>query len=147
MQTFPGLPGAVPEIPVSDIDAATRYYRDKLSFGVDWVEEEIALAGVSRDACRLFLAGPFFRQGRGDGSPVITWLNLNSKEEVDALHEAWRATGAILISAPESKSYGLHEFLAADADGNRFRVFYDFASPERELARIAAKDRAGADAP
>jgi hypothetical protein len=35
------------------------------------------------------------------------------------------------ISAPESKSRGLHEFTAADPDGNLFRVFYDFATPER----------------
>jgi hypothetical protein len=26
----------------------------------------------------------------------------------------------------------LHEFIAADPDGNLFRVFYDFATPERE---------------
>ena len=41
---IPVLPGAVPEIPVSDITAATTYYRDNLSFSVDWVEAEIALA-------------------------------------------------------------------------------------------------------
>jgi hypothetical protein len=35
---IPELPGAVPEIPVSDITAATMYYRDNLSFSVDWVE-------------------------------------------------------------------------------------------------------------
>jgi hypothetical protein len=42
---IPELPGAVPEIPVSDVVAATEYYRDKLSFGVDWLEADIALAG------------------------------------------------------------------------------------------------------
>ena len=131
---IPELPGAVPEIPVSDIDAATKYYRDNLKFNLDWVEEEIALAGVSLDNCRLFLAGPPFRRERGNVSPVSTWLNLSSKAEVDDLHQAWRATDAILLSAPESKSWGLHEFTAADPDGNLFRVFYDFATPERERA-------------
>jgi hypothetical protein len=48
------------------------------------------------------------------------------------LQQAWRATNAILLSAPESKSWGLHEFTAADPDGNLFRLFYDFATPERE---------------
>jgi hypothetical protein len=28
------------------------------------------------------------------------------------------------------KSWGLHELTAADLDGNLFRVFYDFATPE-----------------
>jgi catechol 2,3-dioxygenase-like lactoylglutathione lyase family enzyme len=138
----PELPAAVPEIPVSDITAAATYYRDRLSFRLDWVEADIALAGISRDNCRLFLAGAPFRTVRGNVSPVVTWLNLSSKADVDALHQAWRATNAILVSAPESKSWGLHEFTAADPDGNLFRVFYDFATPERERIRSTAVETA-----
>ncbi|MGH7612678.1 MAG: VOC family protein [Gemmatimonadales bacterium] len=138
MAMIPELPAAVPEIPVSDITAAAAYYRDHLSFSLDWAAADIALAGVSRDDCRLFLAGPPFREERGNVSPVLTWLNLSSKAEVDDLHQAWRGTKAILLSAPESKSWGLHEFTAADPDGNLFRVFYDFATPERERARSPA---------
>ncbi|MBC7898388.1 MAG: bleomycin resistance family protein, partial [Cytophagaceae bacterium] len=107
-------------------------------FNLDWVAEDIALAGVSRDNCRLFLAGPPFRQDRGNVSPVLTWLNLNSKAQVDDLHQAWCETEAILLSAPESKPWGLHEFTAADPDGNLFRVFFDFATPEREHATSTA---------
>jgi catechol 2,3-dioxygenase-like lactoylglutathione lyase family enzyme len=135
---YPELPGAVPEIPVSDVVAAAEYYRDKLGFAVDWVATDIALAGVSRDQCRLYLAGPDFRASRGNAAPVSTWLNLSGKEEVDQLHHAWRSTQAILLSDPESKPFGLHEFTAADPDGNRFRVFYDFATPERERGSDAA---------
>ena len=132
---IPELPGAVPEIPVSAVAAATEYYRDKLSFSVDWFEADIALAGISRDQCRLFLAGPAFREECGNASPVLTWLNLDSKRAVDDLHRAWHSTKAILLSDSESKPWGLHEFTAADPDGNRFRVFYDFATPERERTR------------
>jgi uncharacterized glyoxalase superfamily protein PhnB len=128
----PILPGAVPEIPVADVAMAAEYYREKLGFSVDWVESGIALAGISRDQCRLFLSGPAFHEDRGNAGPVSNWLNLSSKTEVDELHQAWRATGAILLSDPESKPWGLHEFTAADPDGNRLRVFYDFATPERE---------------
>ena len=53
---IPVLPGAVPEIPVSDLTAAAMYYRDNLSFSLDWIAADIALAAVSRDSCRLFLA-------------------------------------------------------------------------------------------
>jgi hypothetical protein len=49
-------------------------------------------------------------------------LNLRSKEEVDDLYRRWCTTEAKLISAPESKSRGLHEFTAADPDGNLIRV-------------------------
>lgn len=135
----PDLPGAVPEIPVSDVEAAAAYYRDRLGFGVDWLAADIALAGVSSGQCRLFLAGPPFREGRDGGGTALTWLNLASVGEVDALHRAWDASGAILSSGPESKPWGLYEFTAADADGNQFRVFHDVATPERERARPAAR--------
>jgi hypothetical protein len=61
----------------------------------------------------------------------LTWLNLDSKEAVDELYRVWRGSNARLLSAPASKSWGLHEFTAADLDGNLFRVFYDFATPSR----------------
>ena len=136
------LPGAVPEIPVADIVAATTYYRDRLRFNVDWVAEDIALAGVSRDHCRLFLAGPSFRTGRGNAGPAVTWLNLNSKAEVADLYQAWHAAGAIVPSAPDAKPWGLYEFTAADPDGNLFRAFYDAATPERERAAATPRDGA-----
>jgi catechol 2,3-dioxygenase-like lactoylglutathione lyase family enzyme len=138
MPTIPALPAAVPQLPVSDVVAAAEYYREKLGFRIDWYAADIALAGLSRDRCRLFLAGPTFRGERGDTGPVLTWLNLNSKGDVDDLHSAWRSSGAILLCAPESKPWGMHEFTAADPDGNQLRVFYDFATPEHEARSVAA---------
>ncbi len=131
---IPELPGAVPELPVADLASATAYYRDRLHFTVDWVADDISLAGVSRDGCRLFLAGPPFREQRGNSAPTVIWLNLGSNSQVDQLHEAWRSAGASILSAPQSKPWGLHEFFAADPDGNQIRVFHDFATPEREAA-------------
>ena len=126
------FPGAVPEIPVSALLPATAYYRDQLGFTVDWTEEALGLAGISRGGCRIFLADPSFREGYGNTGPVLTWLNLDGKDAVNALHREWSTRGATLRSAPESKPWGLHEFTAVDPDGNLFRVFYDFATPARE---------------
>jgi uncharacterized glyoxalase superfamily protein PhnB len=126
------FPAAIPEIPVANIDTATAYYRDNMGFTLDWGDERLGLAGISRDSCRIFLANGNYRSAYGNTGPVLTWLNLNSKEEVDALYRDWKASNAKLLSAPESKPWGLHEFTAADHDGNLFRVFYDFATPERE---------------
>lgn len=36
------FPGAVPEIPVKDVDKAAAYYKSKLGFSVDWVAKEVA---------------------------------------------------------------------------------------------------------
>jgi uncharacterized glyoxalase superfamily protein PhnB len=125
------FPGAVPEIPVSDLNDAMLYYKDSLGFTLDWGDQELGLAGISRGNCRIFLANREFRKKYGNVGPILTWLNLDSKDAVDALHRAWTVSKAKLMSPPESKPWGLHEFMVADLDGNLFRVFYDFATPER----------------
>ena len=126
------FPGPVPEIPVRDIARAVAYYQNNLGFTLDWGDEKLGLAGISKGNCRMFLADQDFRKAYGNVGPTLTWLNLDSKEEVDALYRAWSASNAQLKSTPESKTWGLHEFTAADPDGNLFRVFFDFATPERE---------------
>ena len=123
------FPAPVPEIPVGDLPEAIAYYEKNLGFTVDWSDEKLGLAGISRGACRLFLANPEFRVERGNVGPVLIWLNLNSREEVDELFRVWMSSEAKLISKPESKPWFLHEFTAADLDGNLFRVFYDFGTP------------------
>ncbi len=123
------FPGAVPEIPVSKIDDAVRYYQNSLGFTLDWGDEDLGLAGISRGNCRIFLANSEFRKHYGNVGPTMTWLNLDSKEEVDELYREWTRTQAKLLSPPESKPWRLHEFTASDLDGNLFRVFYDFGTP------------------
>jgi uncharacterized glyoxalase superfamily protein PhnB len=126
-----GFPGAVPEIPVRDIATAAAYYEQSLGFTLDWGGDDLGLAGISRGDCRMFLANQHYRKSYGNVGPTLTWLNLDSREEVDELYRAWSAGDARLMSAPESKPWGLHEFTAADLDGNLFRVFHDFATPGR----------------
>ena len=136
------FPAAVPEIPVSDIGAALEYYRSRLDFNIDWGDRgDGGIAGISKGNCRLFLTNAAFRQHYGNTGPVLIWLNLDGKEEVDALYQLWRGNQAKIISPPESKPWGLHEFTAADADGNLLRVFYDFATPEREILQSAPPSR------
>ena len=121
------FPAAVPEIPVSDMNAALDYYRDKLGFHIDWGGADGGIAGISKGQCRMFLTGRDFRAHFGNASPVMIWINLDSKNEVDALYAIWNASGTKIISLPESKPWKLHEFTASDLDGNLFRIFYDFS--------------------
>jgi predicted enzyme related to lactoylglutathione lyase len=123
------LPGAIPEIPVSDLGAALAYYQHQLGYTHDWGGEcGGGIAGISQGRCRLFLADLAFRERRyGNVAPVLVWLNLSSRLQVDELHERWSRSGARIVSHPESKPWKLHEFTAADPDGNLLRVFYDFA--------------------
>jgi uncharacterized glyoxalase superfamily protein PhnB len=133
------FPSAVPEIPVREMAAAIAYYRDNLGFSLDWGGQEIGLAGISKGRCRMFLADEECRQQYGNVGPTLTWLNLESTEEVDELYREWMASNARLTSAPESKPWGLHEFVAADLDGNLFRVFFDFGTHMRTAALAFTK--------
>lgn len=120
------LPNAIPEIPVNNIQTAAAYYVSVLGFHLDWHSESFGIAGISQDDCRMFLTDAGYRQGQGNNAPVLIWLNLENRRQVDELHHRWREAGAKILSAPEDKPWNLHEFTAADLDGNRMRVFYDF---------------------
>ena len=121
------FPAAVPGIPVTDMDQALAYYEGKLGFNIDWGGTEGGIAGISQGDCRMFLTDSDFRERHGNAPPVMIWLNLDNKEEVDELYEIWNAGGGRIISPPASKPWMLHEFTASDLDGNLFRVFYDFS--------------------
>jgi len=129
------FPGAVPEIPVSDIKKAAAYYESNLGFSIDWGGEDGGIAGISKGHCRMFLTNGAFREQYLNDGPVLVWLNLSSKEQVNELYALWSTSQAKIVSPPQSKPWGLHEFTVADLDGNLFRIFYDFATPERENAR------------
>lgn len=122
------LPSPVPEIPVANLAAASAYYERCLGFQKDWGGEAGGIGQVSRGACRLYLTDQIFRTASGHSAPpVVVWINLSSRNDVDELHDAWNAAGARIVSKPGSKPWHLHEFTATDLDGNLLRVFYDFA--------------------
>jgi predicted lactoylglutathione lyase len=125
------FPSACPEIPVANLGAALAYYRDRLGFTIDWSDEGIGLAGLSRGESRMFMSTAEYRSILGNRGPMLLWINLSDRTEVDALHAEWAAAGASIAGPPEAKPYKLYEFFAEDVDGNHFRVFYDFAWEER----------------
>jgi uncharacterized glyoxalase superfamily protein PhnB len=120
------FPTPVPEVPAANVDKAAAYYVHALGFTLDWGGERDGIAGISRENCRLFITSPSFRESHGNKSPILFWLNLHSKTEVDELFLQWKAAHAKIVSEPEDKPWKLHEFTAADLDGNLIRVFYDF---------------------
>jgi uncharacterized glyoxalase superfamily protein PhnB len=123
------FPSAVPEVPVNNVIDAGTYYENCLGFHKQGGDDG-GFGQVCRGSCRIFLTDNAFREGYGDRNirgPVVIWLNLNSKKEVDELYETWTRAGARILCEPESKPWHLHEFTAMDLDENLLRVFYDFA--------------------
>jgi predicted lactoylglutathione lyase len=117
------LPPPVPELPVSDLAAATKAYASQMGFRLDWTYEDF-LAGISRDAARLFLRRRTPPEDK-ESSGVLIWLNMTSSAEVDQLYEEWTTRGVVIVEPLCTASYNLRQFIAQDIDGNRFRVFYD----------------------
>jgi uncharacterized glyoxalase superfamily protein PhnB len=126
-QDLMAFPKPVPEIPAANIDKAVAYYVNNLGFTFDWGDDAGGIAGISRGDCRLFITNPGFRAPYGNTSPILFWLNLESKAAVDVLYRNWTAAQAKIFSKPEDKPWKLREFIAADLDGNLIRVFYDFS--------------------
>jgi len=125
------FPAPCPEIPVERLSEALAYYRDSLGFTVDWADEGLGLAGLSQGDCRVFMSTPAYREPLGVRGPIVLWLNVETRAEVDALHARWAAAGATIASEPLAQAHKLYEFFAQDLDGNYLRVFYDFAWEER----------------
>jgi predicted lactoylglutathione lyase len=121
------FPQAVPEIPVSNVETAAGYYVNILGFSFDWGNDEGGIGGISQGNCRMFLTNKQFHESYGTTGPVMIWLNLNSKQEIDELYQRWKHAGAKIIAEPEDKPWNLREFRIEDLDGNQFRVFYDFS--------------------
>lgn len=120
------LPGAVPEIPVTNIHKAAAYYRDCLGFEGNCGDD--GFGQFCRDSCRLFLTDTAFRapNPNANAGPTVIWVNLEGRSAVDELYEEWKSRGARIFYPPEDKPWNLHEFAAQDLDGNILRVFYDF---------------------
>ena len=126
------FPQAVPEIPVSNVEKAAAYYVNVLGFSFDWGNDDGGIGGISQGDCRMFLTNAPFRGVHGSKGPVIVWLNLNNKQEVDDLFNRWKDAGARIVEPVEDKPWHLREFRAEDLDGNQLSVFYDFASELKE---------------
>lgn len=125
------FPSLCPEVPVLSLIAALDYYRDQFGFTIDWSDEQLGLAGLSRGDSRIFMSTDEYRSALGLRGPIILWLNLSSRAEVDMLHAQWAAAGARIAGPPEAKPFKLYEFFAQDIDGNYIRVFYDFGWEEK----------------
>ena len=110
------LEAAIPVLPVRDVPKAVAFYRDRLGFE------------------RRFEYGPYAGVGRGpieihlDGSaPVAAPVTCRiSVVGVDALYAELSKQGVIHPQEPlETKPFGMRQFSALDADGNRIT----FAQP------------------
>ena len=114
---------------VVDPDASIRFYRDVLGFRIalrwsdrlqrflkDDSDGPTDFAVVARDKVQFMLQ-------RGSDS-TGTWLHLdvNTADQLDALHEEWVSRGAAIAEPPALRPWGMYEMKLRDLDDNTFRV-------------------------
>ena len=97
-----------------------------LGFTFDWGTTKAALQASQGGIADCLSPIAPSRESHGNIAPILFWLNLGSKAEVDELFAQWKAAQAKIVSEPDDKPWKLREFMAADLDGNLIRVFYDF---------------------
>jgi len=115
---------AVPILAVRNMAAAIGYYVDKLGFEKKWEwGDPPDFASVRRDQVDLFLSV------EPQGGPR-TWMSI-FVQDVDALYETYKKTGAIIRKPPADYPWGVREMTIEDLDGHCLRMGGDGGGENR----------------
>jgi hypothetical protein len=90
----------VPELPVADVEASQRHYREALG---------------SRSVI-------FFRRRSAPFEPAVHWVFA---PDLDATYRELQGSGARIVEPLERKPWGLRQFTVEDPDRNRFYFHCD----------------------
>jgi catechol 2,3-dioxygenase-like lactoylglutathione lyase family enzyme len=102
----------VPQLPVRDVRAAQRWYRDVLGLGSNWIWED-NFGSVGSDHVELFL------YASADPHPSYVSIFV---DDVDAVYAACRGHGGEIVSPLERKPWNVREFSLRDLDGHVLRI-------------------------
>jgi uncharacterized glyoxalase superfamily protein PhnB len=117
----PVLESAIPVLPVSDVPKAVAFYRERLGFAPRF--EYGPYAGVGRGTIEVHLDG-----SARSAAPISARFAVTG---VDALYAEFQTQRVIHPAEPlETKPWGMRQFSALDADGNRLT----FAEPVQPAA-------------
>src|SRR5579859_3520266 len=115
----------VPILNVSNFAVSMDYYVNKLGFTKKWETGAPPTFGcVERGKVALF----FCEGGQGKRG---NWMEI-FLDDVDALYEEYKASGAIIRQAPINMPWGTREMNVEDPDGNRLRMGSDATGPYNE---------------
>lgn len=113
---------AIPILNVKSVPASIDYYVDKLGFQKEWDwGSPPEFACVQRDDVRIFLCYD------GQGATGM-WISV-FLQDVDALYEDYKKTGAIIRQPPTSFPWGVREMNVEDLDGHRLRMGSEATGP------------------
>jgi uncharacterized glyoxalase superfamily protein PhnB len=103
-----------PELPVADVAAAQRHYRDVLGCKIGWISQDGRYGAVYLDANEIFLAST--------ASPRARVTICARVDDVEAVWSACRGAGAKIVAELETRPWAMREFAVEDLDGHRLRI-------------------------
>jgi len=116
---------------VKSVPASIGYYVEKLGFEKEWDwGTPPTFACVRRDDVRIFLCQEV------QGHPG-TWMSIFI-DDVDALYEDYKRSGAIIRQPPTNFPWGTREMNVEDLDGHRLRIGSDATGPSDGVALAEA---------
>lgn len=117
--------GVIPILNVKNFAVSMDYYVKKLGFTKKWDWGTPPTFGcVTRGKIQIF-----FCEG-GQGQPGV-WMSI-FLDDVDALHEEYKKSGAIIRQPPTNMPWGVREMNVQDPDGHRLRMGSDSTGPVDE---------------
>jgi catechol 2,3-dioxygenase-like lactoylglutathione lyase family enzyme len=100
-------------LPVRDLDASLRYFRDVLGFREEFRFGEYA--GIAQGECCIHLS----QQGNPNTAEPGSGAIYIFCDEVDSYFAEIVGRGANVAEPPRDYEYGMRDFVVRDPDGNR----------------------------
>ena len=108
----------IPILMVKSVEASIEHYTTVLSFhkNWDWPEEQEnkTFASVSNGKATVF-----FSQTAEETQPIWVYYTV---DDIDKLHEVYKAAEANISDPLSDKSWGMREFQVTDPDGHLLRI-------------------------
>ena len=129
---------------VADVARSTSFY-ESLGWRRSSSEESITFFSMQGSVLALFgreaLADDVGVSAAGSGFRGVTVaLNCDSRDEVDAVFEAWVAAGADPVKRPEPVFWGGYSSYVADPDGHLWEIAHNPFSPNDADGRMELSD-------
>jgi predicted enzyme related to lactoylglutathione lyase len=129
---------AIPILNVKNFAASMDYYLNKLGFRKKWDWGTPPTFGcVARGEVDIFFC-------EGAQGHAGMWMSI-FMDDVDALHEEYETSGALICMPPTNMPWGTREMNIEDLDGHRFRMGSDSTGPSDEagLKRFWEMEQSG----
>jgi len=117
------LHGVQPVLPVEDVGASAKYFRDVLGFEIDFLEGNPPVHGRVVSGDGSYGGAVYIHLSKASAEEVTPSgeLRIHVGHDLDGLFEGYRALGVEVVFSPVSRPWGLREFAVRESNGHVLR--------------------------